>query len=1085
MSISSNIRAGAAYVEVTAETSKLRRNLATAQANLQSFGRSCAAVGRDLLMVSGAMAAPLAMAAKSFAGFDDRMRLVRAVTQATEGDFKALTKTAQKLGRETSYTAQQVADAMVALGRMGFSPAEIESSIGAVLNLARATGTELADAGDIAANSMRIFGIEAAKMGSVADILTMAANSSAQTLAELFEGLKMGGPQAKAAGESLRETTASLAVLANMGIKGSLAGTALRKSFSQFAKVKVQDQLRAIGIETVEANGNLRKMADIMRDIGKAMGEMPTAEKLAFAEDIFDIRGSLAGLTLGANTDELDAMLAKLRDVDGVAAETAKAMDEGLGGSFRLLASAVEGAMNALAEAMNGTLQPLVDRITGVVNAVTKWIEANAGMVTAFAVAVAGAAGLGAALVAIGFAAKGAAAGIAVVQTVLKGFAFVQGLCVAQGTTLGNSLSLLTQAFANYRNAAIPAMVGTSQLLAALNLPIDVRAKQIAAGLVLMSNAEAASTAKSMLAAKWQAASGALKSFSLATVAATASTKAHTAVVGISALATKALAGARAFAASVTGLFTAANLKATGTAVAGSVANFLLAVSAKAVAAGYLAAMAAAVAFCAIPISWILIGVGAALAAVVIGLSMAARHTADLSDKMETLRQKGDDQRRVDQTRMERLKQLSEKQKLSNAELAEAEALTGKLTAKYGDFGAGIDAVAGKLTLAADAQDKLNESMKRAALSELEAEIAEYEANLKELRKEDESLMSYWNHNLWSQVTGKQAEAVKQLEANGDRAVANLKRIGAARERKKALEGGDKKALTGEGENTEENLQAEEQRRAVSAQTVADAESRVAAIDAQLAKERRSELENEIIEIQNLNDEYKKLIQTMLDFERSKADALQDKDKIAELEKKLGEADSVAAERIANAQSKAAEDFNRDVANLERRFAETEQGVQRRREERDTDRKIDETLKSDPEAGAAMLNDMIEQYRQAAAAAKATFEAELESAKADGKIDDDERQRLNEAQEGYSRAESMLDKYEAKLRDAQEGTSQAAERDRTLGSFFTESLNAMLGGGGTEAERTANATEQMAKHGKETNKLLKRLETGGGTLNYA
>ena len=132
-----------------------------------------------------------------------------------------------------------------------------------------------------------------------------------------------------------------------------------------------------------------------------------------------------------------------------------------------------------------------------------------------------------------------------------------------------------------------------------------------------------------------------------------------------------------------------------------------------------------------------------------------------------------------------------------------------------------------------------------------------------------------------------------------------------------------------------------------------------------------------------------------------------------------------------------------------------------------------------------MLNDMIEQYRQAAAAAKATFEAELESAKADGKIDDDERQRLNEAQEGYSRAESMLDKYEAKLRDAQEGTSQAAERDRTLGSFFTESLNAMLGGGGTEAERTANATEQMAKHGKETNKLLKRLETGGGTLNYA
>ena len=91
-------------------------------------------------MLSGAMAAPLVMAARSFAGFDDSMRLVQAVTQATDADFKALTKTAQRLGRDTSYTAQQAADAMVSLGRMGFSPTEIQASIDAVLNLARVNG---------------------------------------------------------------------------------------------------------------------------------------------------------------------------------------------------------------------------------------------------------------------------------------------------------------------------------------------------------------------------------------------------------------------------------------------------------------------------------------------------------------------------------------------------------------------------------------------------------------------------------------------------------------------------------------------------------------------------------------------------------------------------------------------------------------------------------------------------------------------------------------------------------------------------------------------------------------------------------
>ena len=151
MSLSSNIRAGRAYVEVTAETSKLQRNLTSAQAQLQNFGRTCTNVGKDLLMLSGAMAAPLVMAVRSFAGFDDSMRLVQAVTQATDADFKALTKTAQRLGRDTSYTAQQAADAMVSLGRMGFSPTEIQASIDAVLNLARSTGTELAEAGDIAA----------------------------------------------------------------------------------------------------------------------------------------------------------------------------------------------------------------------------------------------------------------------------------------------------------------------------------------------------------------------------------------------------------------------------------------------------------------------------------------------------------------------------------------------------------------------------------------------------------------------------------------------------------------------------------------------------------------------------------------------------------------------------------------------------------------------------------------------------------------------------------------------------------------------------------------------------------------------
>ena len=248
MSANANIRAGRAYVEVTAETSKLRANLNAAQSQLRDFGKACQGLGRDMMAFGGALSLPFILAERSFAGFDDKMRLVQAVTFSTGEQFDQLTKTAQRLGRETSFTAQQVADAMIGLGRMGFNPSEIVSAIDSVLNLSRATGTDLAESADIAANSLRIFGLEAGKMSQVSDVLTATANGSAQTLTDLFEGLKMAAPQAASCGESIEETCAALGVMANMGIKGSLAGTALRKAFVQFADTKVQAMLREVGV---------------------------------------------------------------------------------------------------------------------------------------------------------------------------------------------------------------------------------------------------------------------------------------------------------------------------------------------------------------------------------------------------------------------------------------------------------------------------------------------------------------------------------------------------------------------------------------------------------------------------------------------------------------------------------------------------------------------------------------------------------------------------------------------------------------------------------------------------------------------
>ena len=232
---SGNVRAGRAFVEIMLDQSGLEKGLKAAQSRLRSFGASIASAGAKMLGVAAVAGAPLAMAAKTFAGFDDEMRMVRAVTGATEAEFGRLTETAERLGRETSFTAREVAQGMTAMGRMGFKADEIDAATPAVLNLARATGTDLGEAAEIVANNMRVFGIASSDMARAADILAATANGSAQTLTDLSEGLKMAGPQAAAAGEDIRNVAASLGVLANMGIKGSLAGTALRKAYSQFA----------------------------------------------------------------------------------------------------------------------------------------------------------------------------------------------------------------------------------------------------------------------------------------------------------------------------------------------------------------------------------------------------------------------------------------------------------------------------------------------------------------------------------------------------------------------------------------------------------------------------------------------------------------------------------------------------------------------------------------------------------------------------------------------------------------------------------------------------------------------------------
>jgi hypothetical protein len=123
------IRAGRAFVELFADDSQLVKTLRSAESNIRRFGQGIQTIGHQLAMFGVAASVPFTLSMKVFSDFDDQMRAVKAVTGATGKQFDELTEKAKFLGRTTSFTASQVASAMLELGRAGFAPTEIDAGL--------------------------------------------------------------------------------------------------------------------------------------------------------------------------------------------------------------------------------------------------------------------------------------------------------------------------------------------------------------------------------------------------------------------------------------------------------------------------------------------------------------------------------------------------------------------------------------------------------------------------------------------------------------------------------------------------------------------------------------------------------------------------------------------------------------------------------------------------------------------------------------------------------------------------------------------------------------------------------------------
>lgn len=316
-------------------------------------------------------------------GFGKEMSRVQALTRIDKNSpqFKALREQALKLGSETQFTAGDAASGQAFLAMAGFTPQAIQAALPGVLSMATAGGMDLGETADIGSNILTQFGLSADQMDRVGDTLTAAFTRTNTDLRALGETMKYAGPVAGKLGISLEQAAAMAGVLANMGIRGSDAGTALRKSLANLSSPPkaAAEALKELGVAVSDANGKMRPMEDVLADLYKATRKYGEVDRVSFFKDIAGEEAftSFMALVDAAGNGSLPKLRKELEGARGEAERTAKVMADNLDGDLKSLGSAWEGLRIRISDLVDGPLRSVTQWLTRVVSKVTALAQAH------------------------------------------------------------------------------------------------------------------------------------------------------------------------------------------------------------------------------------------------------------------------------------------------------------------------------------------------------------------------------------------------------------------------------------------------------------------------------------------------------------------------------------------------------------------------------------------------------------------------------------------------------------------------------------------------------------------------------------
>ena len=329
------------------------------------------AAGAAAAIGVAALAAAVAASVKIYAEgnkvameFNSQQSKLQAITGKSAQEISELRKQAMELGAATSFSASQIAGLQIELAKLGFSVENIKNMTSSVQLLAKATGADLSQAAALAGSTLRMFNMDSAESGRVADVLSKACSSSALSFDFLNSAMSTIGPVANAFGFALEDTVSLLGMLANAGFDASSAATATRNILLNLADSNGK-LAQSLG-HTVTNGTELLTALIELRDKGI---------DLATALELTDKRSVAAFNTFLNGAESGQELLTTLEQCDGAAQDMAKTMGDNLQGDITSLKSAWEGLMLQLFSDQS-ILRDLVQGLTEIVRTITKVIGA-------------------------------------------------------------------------------------------------------------------------------------------------------------------------------------------------------------------------------------------------------------------------------------------------------------------------------------------------------------------------------------------------------------------------------------------------------------------------------------------------------------------------------------------------------------------------------------------------------------------------------------------------------------------------------------------------------------------------------------